>query len=217
LLLQLRRNFSLKVRDWKPYLVKSLLNRASRLARTRRRISVLESSLDSWLGEPVAPEPDNAAHRLMPTCKRLGNSDRRLLTLLESFNGNISSLAKHLGHHRNTLHRRLRTIRRTMSLFEIESAPYATVLSNSPERLQLEALIQKPHASAREVLRARLILDALDGLTYEQIVRRRRTSMSTIARWRERFAQGGAAGLKARHPGRKPKRHVSRPGESHCQ
>ncbi|MEO5951088.1 MAG: helix-turn-helix domain-containing protein, partial [Chloroflexia bacterium] len=209
-LLELRRNPAPHVRDWKPYLVKSLLHLASRLARQWRRLRVLESSLDSAPFEPAAPILPDSTHRRERAYRRLGNSDRRLLSQLASCDWKVSRVAKLRGQHRNTIHRRLREIRRTRALFEIESAPPATGPPNQFDRSQLEALIQSPSASARQVLRARLILDLFDGLTYEEILRRRGTSASTIARWRERFEKSGMAGLNARHPGRKPSRRSRR-------
>jgi len=203
------------VRDWKPYLVKSLLNRASKLARAKRRRAILESSFDSEAVQWAAPEPPSRMAGLTLSELRLGNSDRRLLTQLAAFNGNVLNLAKHLGLHRNTIHRWLRQIRRTRSLFEIESALLARHPPEAGKRSDLEAVISRPGASAREILRSQVILDLLDGLTYEQILRRRRTSASTIARWRERFAKHGMAGLKARHLGRKPKRRTTRPQDPH--
>ena len=65
-------------------------------------------------------------------------------------------------------------------------------------------MIQGPLASVREILRVRVMLDLYDGLTYAEIVRRLRTSPSTVARWRGRFTHRGIAGLKAIHPGKKP-------------
>jgi len=212
LLLQLRRAPAPQVRDWKSYIAKSMLNHASRLVSKWRKLRVLESSLDSASVEPVAPLRPDSTHRLERVYRRLNNSDRRLLSELASCGWKVSRLARLRGQHRNTIHRRLRKIRRTRALFEIESAPQATGPPNQFDRSQLEALIQSPSGAARQVLRARLILDLLDGLTYEEILRRRGTSASTIARWRERFEKSGVTGLRPRHPGRKPSRRSHRSG-----
>ena len=64
-------------------------------------------------------------------------------------------------------------------------------------------MTQGSFASARQHLRARVMLDLLNGFTYAEITRNLGTSTSTIARWRARFTHGGVAELKARHPGKK--------------
>jgi transposase len=205
-LLSLRRDLSHRERNWKPYLIQCLKNRALRLVKAWRKHGGRESSFDNWPVEPAESDPPSSNVHSQALYRQLGNADRRLLTLLRSFDGYVSRLARHLGLHRNTIHRRLRQIRRTRGLFEIESAPPKTTAPQATQRPQLEILTTKLGGSTREIQRASVILDLMNGLTYKEIVRRRRTSMATIARWRARFAKHGLAGLRARHPGRKPSR-----------
>lgn len=208
-LLELRHSPPRQVRDWRAYLVKSLLNRASRLARKWRQIRTLEATPLAEQ-EPAPSERQDNELRWIAQYRRLGNADRRFLKHLEVCQGNITRLSATLGQHRNTIHRRLRRLRRRMLLFEIESAGPTTGPPPPQERGQLERILRSPRSSRREVLRARVILDLMDGLTYQEILRRRRTSSSTIARWSERFGRHGIAGLKPNHPGRKSTSRTSR-------
>lgn len=134
--------------------------------------------------------------------RRLPNADRHLLKLLKEREGNVTRLARNLGVHRNTIHRRLRRMRQECP-FEIESAPTLTGHHRRVERAELEAFSQQPSLSARQALRAKVLLAILDGRTYIEITQSLGVSTSTIARWRSRLAAHGIAGLKARHRGRK--------------
>jgi transposase len=209
-LLEIRRDTSLKARDWKAYLIKCLLNHASHFAKKWRRGPAPEPSTEvpSSFSEPTEREgfanAREAANRLSAIRRQLGNADRKLLKQLAQCEGNVSRLARLLGQHRNTIHRRLRRIARTRRPIEIESAPLATGPPDETERTHLVAIMQ--FASARQILRARVILALLDGFTYAQIVRNLGASASTIARWRRRFTYNGIAGLKPKHPGKGPSR-----------
>ena len=204
-LLLLRRKPASHVNDWRKFIAKSFWNKASKFSREWRKGR--KRSLDVEPAGPTLPEtrmPD-PPHELI--YRQLGNADRRMMKQLKACDWKISRLARRLGCHRNTIHRRMRQIAKTRSHFEIESATLAAGPLASIERSQLEEVIRNPSSPARLLLRARLILDLINGLDYQVIVRRWGTSSSTIARWRERFAKNGIAGLKARHPGRKPLRH----------
>jgi AcrR family transcriptional regulator len=70
-------------------------------------------------------------------------------------------------------------------------------------RTTLEAMAEDPSASAREALRARIVLLAAEGAANPEIAARLGTSPPTVALWRRRFAASGVDGLKDRpRPGR---------------
>jgi transposase len=74
------------------------------------------------------------------------------------------------------------------------------------EREALEAVIRRPTAPQREVLRARIALLAAEGRSTAAIAATLGVSVPTVCLWRGRLARAGAAGLKeATRPGR-PKR-----------
>jgi len=58
---------------------------------------------------------------------------------------------------------------------------------------------------AGDVFRARLILALAEGQTYSQIMTSLQTTAPTISRWKQRFAEGGMAGLDTRHKGSQPR------------
>ena len=64
------------------------------------------------------------------------------------------------------------------------------------ERTKLEALARKYSSSYRDVIRARMILYAAEGLTNYQIAQRLDTSQMIVNRWRKRFLKEGFDGLK---------------------
>ena len=64
------------------------------------------------------------------------------------------------------------------------------------ERTKLEALARKYSSPYRDVIRARMILYAAEGLTNYQIAQRLDTSQMIVNRWRKRFLKEGLDGLK---------------------
>jgi len=77
---------------------------------------------------------------------------------------------------------------------------------SGPEREALEAVIRRPTAAQREVLRARIALLAAAGWSTAAIAAALAVSVPTVCLWRGRLARAGLAGLKeATRPGR-PKR-----------
>jgi transposase len=80
------------------------------------------------------------------------------------------------------------------------------VVISDPEREALEAVIRRPTAAQREVLRARIALLAAAGWPTAAIAAALAVSVPTVCLWRGRLARAGVAGLKeATRPGR-PKR-----------
>ena len=73
-------------------------------------------------------------------------------------------------------------------------SPYGIELA--PEiRSQLEATVRRYTASYRDVIRAKIILYAADGLENEQIALRLDTPRQVVSKWRKRFFEKGLAGL----------------------
>lgn len=70
-------------------------------------------------------------------------------------------------------------------------------------RRVLERLAVSAKAQVRQVLRARIVLAASDGLANAEIARELGIAVNTVRKWRGRFAEHGADGLKdARRSGR---------------
>ena len=76
-------------------------------------------------------------------------------------------------------------------------SPYAIVLSVE-ERLQLEAIAHKYTSPYCDVIRARIILYAADGLRNDQIASRLDTPRQVVSKWRKRFFEERLAGLEER-------------------
>src|SRR5579859_2980919 len=75
----------------------------------------------------------------------------------------------------------------------------------SPERTTLESIVHSPCAAQRDVLRARVVLLAAEGLRNEQIQERLNVCKPVVIKWRRRFATDRMAGL-VDQPGRGRKR-----------
>ena len=81
-------------------------------------------------------------------------------------------------------------------------SPYTIVLRQE-ERLELEARAAKYTLPYFEVVRARMILHAADGLSNDQIAERLDTRREVVSLWRKRFFEERLAGLEERaRPGR---------------
>ncbi|MBY8881094.1 helix-turn-helix domain-containing protein [Actinacidiphila acidipaludis] len=78
----------------------------------------------------------------------------------------------------------------------------AVMLDKATRRL-LERTTTSASGQVRQVLRARIVLVAADGLTNGQIAVACATSVNTVRKWRGRFALHGLPGLDDAHrPGR---------------
>ncbi|MYS24840.1 Transposase [Streptomyces sp. DvalAA-14] len=81
-------------------------------------------------------------------------------------------------------------------------AAVAVTLEEAARR-RLEQLVASAKAQVREVLRARIVLAAADGLANAEIAREQDLAVNTVRKWRGRFAKHGAQGLKdAKRSGR---------------
>ena len=83
-----------------------------------------------------------------------------------------------------------------------QHSPYRIVLSD-PEKRELSRRAAKYTLPYFEVVRARMILHAADGLSNDQIAERLDTRREVVSLWRKRFFEERLAGLEERaRPGR---------------
>ncbi len=74
------------------------------------------------------------------------------------------------------------------------SSPYSIELTGE-ERLALEARARKYTLPYRDVVRARIVLLAAQGLRNDEIARRLDTRREVVSLWRKRFFEQRLAGL----------------------
>jgi transposase len=74
------------------------------------------------------------------------------------------------------------------------------------QRVKLEGMAASSSLPHRQVVQARALLWAGDGMANEEIARRSEVDSDTVRRWRSRFAERGVAGVGviAKGRGRKP-------------
>jgi transposase len=83
-------------------------------------------------------------------------------------------------------------------------SPYMLVLTAN-QRRELEARARKYTLPYRDVVRAKMILMAADGLDNDEIAARLDTGREIVSKWRKRFFENGIAGLEERpRAGRPP-------------
>jgi transposase len=73
-------------------------------------------------------------------------------------------------------------------------SPYAIQLAPE-ERIHLESMAHKYTSPYREVIRAKIVLYAADGLDNDQIALRLDTPRQIVSKWRKRFFEEGMGGL----------------------
>lgn len=88
-------------------------------------------------------------------------------------------------------------------------SPYRIHLAPS-DRRRLEAIARAYSLPYRDVLRAKIVLYAAEGLRNDQIAARLDTPRQIVSKWRKRFFEEGFAGLEdlprtGRPPGFSPK------------
>ena len=76
-------------------------------------------------------------------------------------------------------------------------SPYAIVLAPAA-RSRLEELARSYTLPYRDVVRARIVLYATDGLENKEIAARLDTPREIVSKWRKRFFEQGFAGLEER-------------------
>ena len=83
-----------------------------------------------------------------------------------------------------------------------QRSPYSIILRQE-ERRELEARAAKYTLAYFQVVRARMILHAAEGLSNDQIAERLDTRREVVSLWRKRFFEERLAGLEERaRPGR---------------
>jgi hypothetical protein len=86
------------------------------------------------------------------------------------------------------------------------SSPYQVVVTEE-DRAVLTKRVRSQRCAHRDVLRARIVLAAADGMTNAAIARRLGICDDTVRKWRARFCARGLPGLADRpRPGRRPER-----------
>lgn len=76
-------------------------------------------------------------------------------------------------------------------------SPYRIVLDRSTRKI-LEARARKYTSAYRDVVRARIVLMAAEGMDNDEIALRLNTSRDVVSMWRKRFFEEGLAGLEER-------------------
>jgi transposase len=84
-------------------------------------------------------------------------------------------------------------------------SPYLIELS-SEERQELEARVRKYTSPSREVIRAKIVLLAAQGLSNDRIAARLDTPRQIVSKWRKRFYENRFPGLDEQPRGGAPTR-----------
>ncbi len=72
------------------------------------------------------------------------------------------------------------------------------------EKARLQAMARKYTSPYRDVIRARIILYAAEGLGNDEIAERLDTPRQVVSKWRKRFFEEGLSGLEERPRGGRP-------------
>ena len=91
------------------------------------------------------------------------------------------------------------------------TSPYQIRLSKT-ERATLESIARKYTSPYREVIRARIVLYAAEGLSNDQIAARLDTPRQIVSKWRKRFFEQRLDGLEERERRGRPARFPPRRG-----
>jgi len=82
-------------------------------------------------------------------------------------------------------------------------SPYVLALT-SEQRQELEARSRRYTLPYRDVIRAKIVLMAAEGLDNDEIAARLDTRREIVSKWRKRFFEDGLAGLEERPRGGRP-------------
>jgi transposase len=88
------------------------------------------------------------------------------------------------------------------------SSPYVIMLSEA-DRAVLERRARAYSSSHAQVVRAKIVLLAADGMTNKAIARRLDVHVDVVSRWRKRFAEQGLSGLGDRQRRGRPRRFAA--------
>ncbi|MGH8303089.1 MAG: helix-turn-helix domain-containing protein [Steroidobacteraceae bacterium] len=83
-------------------------------------------------------------------------------------------------------------------------SPYVLDLTGE-QRKELEARVRRYTSPYREVVRAKIVLMAAEGLDNEEIAVRLDTNRVIVSKWRKRFFEQGLAGLDEQPRGGRPR------------
>ena len=90
-----------------------------------------------------------------------------------------------------------------------QQSPYAILLSKA-EREELESVARKYTSPYRDVIRAKIILYAAEGLSNDGIAARLDTPRQIVSKWRKRFHDSRRVGLEEQARGGAPARFSPR-------
>jgi transposase-like protein len=90
-----------------------------------------------------------------------------------------------------------------------------TVRLSPQERIALEARARKYSLSYRDVIRAKVVLLAAQGIPVEEIAHRLDTPREVVWKWRKRFLEEGLAGLEERPRRGRPSTYENGPTMEH--
>lgn len=93
-------------------------------------------------------------------------------------------------------------------------SPYTIVLS-ATERTELQSRARTYTLPYREVVRAKIVLYAADGLRNDQIAQRLDTRREVVSKWRKRFFDDRLAGLDERSRTGRPPVFSPQRGDAH--
>lgn len=65
--------------------------------------------------------------------------------------------------------------------------PKKELILSSEERTKLEMIIRRPKTSQSTALRAAIVLDCASGMSNTGVARKRRVTVATVGKWRQRF------------------------------
>lgn len=82
-------------------------------------------------------------------------------------------------------------------------SPYVLRLT-AKDRAELEATARKYTLPYRDVMRAKIVLLAAEGLRNDEIAARLDTRREVVSKWRKRYFEQGLAGLEERPRGGRP-------------
>jgi len=86
---------------------------------------------------------------------------------------------------------------------------------SSEDRAKLESSARRYTSQYRDVIRARIILYAAEGLSNDEIAARLDTPRQIVSKWRKRFFEERFAGLEERPRGGRPARFSPQRGRRH--
>ena len=91
-------------------------------------------------------------------------------------------------------------------------SPYTIILSQN-EQEKLQVMARKYTSPYRDVIRARIILYAAEGMQNDQIAARLDTPRQIVSKWRKRFFERGLVGLQEQPRRGRPARFSPQRGD----